>query len=220
VQPPASADSGFQLLATDREAAEATAARLREALDRALVAAAPGARWLRRDFYGRPAPDGQPPFIIASDADANADQMFYGGTGVELAGRRGGFTLEVLSPRPCTADNPKCAAERSFPQFEERAREHLLRCTAEGGCEVRTATGGVRVLVTTASTSPPRANLRWPFLRLQARVGLADGRVLALAVDNEDHTGTGKGAPAQELTPLTTDQLVAMAVAVAGQVRA
>ncbi|MEU4557799.1 hypothetical protein AB0F72_05395 [Actinoplanes sp. NPDC023936] len=205
---------GFRLAAEDRRSAEATAATLRGVLDEAVHRVVPQATWFRQDVDGHPPADGEPPVLIGSEKTAKADQPFAGGTGIAATGRRGVLTLQVLSTRPCAdPSNPKCAQENENPELEQQRRDELLLTCQPPvkDCADGTGVDGRRYL---AQTVPGDGGE----VTHEARLQLADRRVLTLRVSNLVAAGGGKAGVAQAGTPVSRDQLGEVAALVGARI--
>lgn len=221
-QPPSTTDTGFQLLADDRESAQATAQRLREALDHALKRAAPGAQWVSSNRYENPAPDGQPPNLFAADAPKEAQQMFNGGTGVAAEGRKGTLALDIVNfgpGAPCDTADPKCGAENALPSHEDNKRHMFLSCRGATGCTERIGPNGEQMVVATDSTKLQQFSGPWSFTSYDVRVELPDARTLSLTVTNEFGVGNQESSLQQQDPPLTVDQVTAIALDVASKIK-
>lgn len=99
----------FQLAYGTPAEAEATARRLSEELDRALLVAVPDRQWLY--FSVRPGdprqPDGQPlqvRFIAKRDPSGGELTLFAGQSGIQAGGRKGALTLSIT---PTSAGGPR-----------------------------------------------------------------------------------------------------------------
>ncbi|MEU8078048.1 hypothetical protein AB0B31_21625 [Catellatospora citrea] len=99
----------FQLAYGTPAEAEATARRLSEELDRALLAVAPDRKWLYFPVQpgGPRQPDGQPlevRFIAKRDLNGGELTLFAGQSGIETGGRKGALTLSIT---PTSAGGPR-----------------------------------------------------------------------------------------------------------------
>ncbi|BBH71280.1 hypothetical protein ACTI_79650 [Actinoplanes sp. OR16] len=211
---PAAAPQGFRLAAEDRLSAEATAATLRGVLDEAVHRVVPRATWFRQDIDGHPPADGEPPVLIGSEKTPKADQPFAGGTGIAVSGREGVFTLQILSTRPCAdPSNPKCAQENENPELEQKQRDELLlTCQPQvKDCTDGTGVDGRRFLAQTVPGEDGEVTH-------EARLQLADRRVLTLSVSNLVSSGGGKAGVSQATTPVSRDQLGEVAALVGARI--
>lgn len=201
VSPSPPEDFTFRLVADSVDSAQATATQLSQALDRALKKEAPGARWIfKRDNAGQtPGPDGQPPqlHVKASDGAKKSEEMFSGGTGVLHEGRRGALHLLIFT---------SVGSDRG-----------IVSCPADSaGCiEVPGPNGGKAVVQTISQ--PPMRGSNVPFRMYMVGLQLADGRALSLSHSND--FGPDMTPAAQRDTPLTREQVTAIAFDVASKIK-
>ncbi|BEL02304.1 hypothetical protein Q0Z83_004950 [Actinoplanes sichuanensis] len=189
------ASDGFRLVADGRESAEATARRLRAALDEAVRDIAPGSRWLRVDADAPPAPDGQPPNFAFRGSGGAGEQMFGAVQGIELDGRTGELAVEIISYEPCTdPTDAECRKQQKFKDNYRLMKERALTC--EPNEWQRTCTEGHRRKVYT--TYHPQQRMLTHYVVVE----LADGRVLQIQTLN-----VLDGDRTQKETPLTPEQV-------------
>jgi hypothetical protein len=209
---PAPTEAGFRLVADDRESARATAERLRKALDDAVHATAPSARWT----------EGRPPELISWVGHTKSGEMFFGGGLLSVDGRAGGVSLQVIVNH-CNAPKPppkrKCTPEES--RREEQRLQNDLRCGSrkvEGITCVESRTpSGARMRTTTAIQR--MGSLRMTSIYNLVFVELADGRVLYLGTSTRcDTTCDATGSPSQQQPVLSVSQLTDIATTVARQI--
>jgi hypothetical protein len=212
------APTRFELVLDSKESAEASAARLAEALDVAVRRVAPEARWLADNFHGVPTVDGQLPTIIVGDGRTANENTFYGGSYVDNGGRKGGVSLQVIGPRLCLgADDTKCAQGDDTGRVRQY-RDRLLQCVQEPNCSQQIGPNGERIVVRTQSNRPPRLTGAWPITNYEVLIGLDGDRVLTISVSNEYATGDAKSQAAQQDPPLTVDQLILVLTDLAGRI--
>lgn len=222
--PPGAVDNGFRLTATDRESTEATAARLREAIDGAVRRAAPGARWIATGAYENAAPDGQPPNLSGPGSTAEVDRMFNGGTGILAEGRKGTLSISVIQVDrgtiTCDPSDAKCVAERALPDRTAEKRAQLLTCRGEAGCTESTGPKGETIVA--LSSAVRLKQFPGPLLATShtVRIELADRRVLVIDSRNDFAPPGGKNALQQPDPPLTAAQVVAIGSELAGKIKA
>ncbi|GAA2635654.1 hypothetical protein [Paractinoplanes durhamensis] len=202
--------SGFRLVANSREAKAATAAALRKALDGAVREAAPGAQWLAQGDPAYSTPDGRPPLITGDGVQRTQDQMFFGGTGVGLDGRRGTLRLSIIAPNPCNGGTmSKCGTDPKIidPDTYFKCYPSPEPCTESKGTDGRRQ----RVRTTTSLAG---------FVGHEATVELPDKRTLMIFVDNEFVVpGTDpENSVAQPATPLSPAQVKAIATTIGDQI--
>jgi len=193
-------DAPFALVALTEESAAASAKKLSKALDAALRGTAPGARWIAEPgVEGRDTPDGEPPVLsyhVGKD-ERKAHELFNGGTGVLNQGRKGSLHLGVEPAEGLGEDGVR--------------RHNELTCPPSGRhCEVERAPSGTKLVFQTWTSGDVRTD--------SYEVGLPDGRILRLLISNS--FGAGGGPAPQKDTPLTRAQLKAIAIGVAGRIKA
>ena len=161
---------------------------------------APGAEWISEPgVEGKDTPDGQPPdlsYHVGTDERA-AQELFSGGTGVEYQGRKGSLHLGV--------EPAEGLGEDGVP------RHNILACPPTGQkCTEEAAPNGAKMIFLGATYGDVQT--------YGYEVGLPDGRILRITHSN-DLSADGAGA-AQKGTPLTSDQVKAIAIDVASQIKA
>jgi hypothetical protein len=206
VSPP---DLRFRLVADTADSAKATAARLAKAFDGAFRKEAPGARWIYEpDYPGETGPDDRPPSVavkVRHGVPSPAGEMFFSGSGVLNEGRKGGLHLSVvIFPGP---DEVRAGTAYRDPMT---CPKEQVECT-----EGTTPTGAKTVVWTNEGEA---LNSDLPLVVYRGRVALPDGRVLQIEHHNE--FGPDGAPPAQRETPLTRDQVMAIAITVASQIKA
>jgi hypothetical protein len=217
--------STFRLVADDQESAQATARRLTATLDDAVRRVAAGVRWLGGNLYGTPTADGPPPTMISGDGGQSGDQMFYGGSNLQVGARQGDLQLQVTDYRllcsGAASANPKCGP--TALAHAKQAQENGLTCRtlagAEPGCVLRTGPHGERVAVRTSSVKPPKLGGPWSFVTYDVEFELPDGRVLDVRASNEVDGPESGGRPHQQGSPLSVDQVLAIATDIAGKIK-
>jgi hypothetical protein len=233
---PEAPDSTFRLVADNSDSAQATARQLSETLDNALKKEAPGARWIfELDYVGQsPGPGGVPPQLHANGLDGTkkSEEMFTGGSGVLQDGRKGNLFLTIFaltpvggtntasgSPRCAPSASPKCAQSGAADPRGAVNREKLFLNCPRGAAdcvEGKTPNGGKTVLQTISL--PPLRGSAVPYREHLVRVQLADGRVLSLSHSND--FGPDMTPAAQRDTPLTREQVTAIAFYIASKIKA
>ncbi|GIF23204.1 hypothetical protein BJ973_000440 [Actinoplanes tereljensis] len=201
---------GFRLVATNRATRAATAASLRKAMGDAVRATAPDAKWLAQGDPAYSTPDGQPPLITGDGVQRTQDQMFFGGTGISLDGRRGTIRLSVIAVNPCNGGTlSKCGTDPKIlnPDTYFKCYPSPEECTESKGTDGRRQ----RVRTTTSLHG---------FVGHEATVELADKRTLLVFVDNEFIVpGTDPdNSVAQPEAPLSLLQIGAVATAIGDQI--
>lgn len=184
--------AAFRLAVDSPESAQATARRLGEELDAALRKTAPGARWIAvPHLYGTASP-----VIKGWDGQKGeaAGQLFNGGGAVEMGDRQGSLSLLV------------------------QGGTGLLTCAPDQpGCTVSTGPGGVKLVLLTI-TAPGKPTTGDPYVQLQARVAVPDGRVLVIVHSND--TGPDGTPKTGWRAPLTMDQVTTVATDIAARIKA
>jgi len=195
----AAPDNRFALVALNAATGAESAKRLSAALDAAFRKEAPGAKWIfEPNLPGETGPDGQPPKLVYKGAqDAPASQeMFSGGSGVLNGSRKGSLHLGVFP-----ADGPR-----------EDGGRGPVKCLPTGQqCKEGVAPSGTKTTLQTVTDGGKVAEY-------VAAVGLPDGRILKIG-QTKAFGLDGAGAT-QDRPPLTGDQVLAIAVDVAGQIKA
>ncbi|MFC5006772.1 hypothetical protein ACFPIJ_54300 [Dactylosporangium cerinum] len=194
-------DTRFVLVANSEESAAATAKRLSEALDAAFRKEAPGAKWIfEPSGPHETGPDGQPPKLLykgAKDAPKSLE-MFAGDGGVLNRGRKGHLHLGIF-PGKGVSDDP--ANQDGSVTCSPTAQE----------CKEGTAPNGAKTTLLTISDDGGVGEY-------VAAVGLPDGRILKIA--NTKAFGVEGAGAAQDGPPLTSDQVMGIAINVASQIKA
>lgn len=202
---------GFRLVASDQQAKAATAASLRTALDDAVRKTAPGATWLAQGDPAYSTLNGQPPLITGDGVQRTQDQMFFGGTGIGLDGRRGTIRLSIIAVDPCNGGTfSKCGADPKH----DLTPDTFLKCSpSPEKCTESKGTDGRRRRVRTTTSKAG-------FVGNEATVELADKRALQIFVDNEFVVpGTAPGnSVAQPEAPLSPAQVEAVATAIGDRI--
>ena len=202
------ATNRFAIAAYDDRSAAATAKQLSTVFDDALHQEAPDASWIfEPDYVGQPrGPDGQPPqltYDLRNGLPGNSGSMFSGGSGVVNDGRKGSLQLSV-TPNP----------DQVAPTGEVI---DLLKCEASRpNCVEGTGPEGQKTVRWTIHYEPaPGSDV--PFISCIVDVGLPGGRVLQLEGSND--FGIDGDPAAQRLTPLTSNQVSAIAIDIAGHIK-
>ncbi|MET8353585.1 hypothetical protein [Micromonospora sp. NPDC005206] len=201
------ADTRFRLVFDTDETADATARRLSQELDRALRTVAPGAKWTwMPDYVGEPRkPDGQPPeFTHRGTPD------FVGtSSGISYQGRKGSLGVSVTPDvYPDASDGPAgyhwpC---RPPPGIHEDSRYRRV-------CEAGTTPSGAQMKIETLTGKRQKS------VQYLVAIQLPGNR--ALQADVLNMVGVDESAvPAQAQAPLSMEQLKAIALAIADQVKA
>ena len=218
--------STFRLVADNQESAEATGQRLTETLDDAVKRVAPDARWLGGASYGAPTTDGPPPAMTSTGGAQASGQMFYGGSNLQVGSRQGSLQLQITDYRLFCSDatasaNPKCGPDvlARAKQGQENQLTCQMRNGPEPGCVQHTGPHGERVAVRTSSVKPPKLGGPWAFVTYEVRFELPDGRVLDTSVSNEVDSAESGGRPHQQDSPLSVNQVVAIATDIAGKIK-
>jgi hypothetical protein len=209
----------FRLVLDSRESAQATAARMAEALDLGVRRVAPQARWLADNFYGAANVDGQLPVIIVGDGRTAKENTLYGGSFVDNGGRKGDVSLQVIGPRLCLGPGDRKCAKGDDTGRVRQWRYRLLQCAREEGpkCSQRTGPNGERIVVRTESVRPPKLTGPWSINSYAVFIGLDGERVLSIGTSNE-YGGNAKDGPAQNDPPLTVNQLILVLTYLAGRI--
>lgn len=200
----ASADTRFRLVFDTEETADATARRLSQELDRALREVAPGATWFwMPDHLGEaPKPDGQPPRFTHN----GTSDLVNGTSGVSYQGRRGALGMSISPDRGGPDETGFHWPCRLPPDIQEDKRYHR-ECT-EG-----TTPSGARTKTVTYT------GRRQQSVQHVVSVQLPDNRVLEVSVLNM--VGVDESAaPAQPESPLSREQVTAIARHLEGRVKA
>jgi hypothetical protein len=202
---------GFRLVASNRAAKAATSASLRKAMDGAVRKTAPSAKWLAQGDPAYSTPDGQPPLITGDGVQRTVDQMFAGGTGISLDGRRGTIRLNIIAVNPCNGGTlSKCGTDPK----KDFTPDTLLKCyPSPEKCTESKGTDGRRQRARTTTSLGG-------FVGHEATVELADKRTLLVFVDNEFIVpGTHpQNSVAQPEAPLSLTQVEAVASAIGDQI--
>jgi len=195
----AAPDTRFALVAQSEETAAASAKRLAAALDAAVRKEAPDAKWIfEPDGSGRTGPDGRPPTLSYDvGPDGKSKELFGGGSGILNEGRKGSLRLGVEPAEGVGEDGVRRPSSW-------KCAPTVRKCT-EG-----TAPSGAKTLF----LSPKYGDVQMYGIEVQ----LPDGRSLRITVSNNfGDKGTGAAQPG---TPLTSDQVKAIAFDVAAQIKA
>ncbi|SCE87813.1 hypothetical protein GA0070607_2688 [Micromonospora coriariae] len=197
------ADTRFRLVFDTEETADATAKRLSQELDRALRAVAPGATWTwMPDHLGEPRkPDGQPPeFTHRGTPD------FVGtSSGISYQGRKGSLGVSIT---PDASDGPAgfhwpCQLPQGIPEDSRYRRV----------CDAGTTPNGALMKIETLTGTRQKS------VQYLIAIQLPGDRALQASVLNM--VGVDESAvPAQPQAPLSMEQLKAIALAIADQVKA
>ncbi|GAA1633741.1 hypothetical protein [Actinoplanes couchii] len=198
--PPAAVAGGFRLVSDTDASVEQTARRLEQALDEALRATAPDARWRR--LFKHTAADGEPPMINGKAAADVAQQVYSGSQGVETGDRRGMLRFLISSPTPCTPGAVvQCEDASSMAEYWA----NYFTCAAnQPVCAVGTLPDGRRTKAVSTGANRHRASVELP-----------DKRVLAVEVSNRFALNKPLDPDG---APLTLDQTEAVARSVAGRI--
>lgn len=210
--PTSAAPETFRLAADNAESAEATGAHLTRALDDSLHRQAPDATWIfEPDYKGEsPGPDGQPPEVTCRD-NGRTPEMCTGDGAVLRNGRKGSLVLQILQQAPAGCVSGPCPSTASAPA--------VLSCAPWRGthCVERTDEHGRRMIsMTEIEAALPGSKV--PYQAQRVQILLADGRVLNL--ENWNDYGPDMTPAAQPRSPLTLDDVVAMASDLASRITA
>ncbi|WP_406073643.1 hypothetical protein [Micromonospora sp. NBC_01638] len=215
------ADTRFRLVFDTEETADATGKRLSQELDRALREVAPGAKWTwMPEYLGEPRkPDGQPPRFVNN----GTSDLVNGTSGVSYQGRKGALGVSIAPDRsgpdgtgPCAQEGdrfrPQCV-EVGFhwpcplpPDIQEdnRYRRECTEGTTPSGARTKTETYTGR---------------RQQSVQHVVSVQLPDNRVFEVSAVNM--VGVDESAvPAQPESPLSREQVTAIARYLEGRVKA
>jgi hypothetical protein len=186
-----SQDTRFQLLANDKESAEASAKRVSTAFDHAMRQAAPGAAWETiKDGGSNPTADGLPYIVPIFEDGPNAPvKDFSGSVNIKNDTRHGVLTLMIIPQVDPKVKTPK-------PPL-------VLACAGAAGCTEGTGPNGERV--STRVTAQGKDN------SIEIRIGVAGDRLLILSAHS-----TG----ANPASPMTAEQLISTAASISSQIKA
>jgi hypothetical protein len=196
-------DTRFALVANSEESAAASAKRLGAALAEAFRKEAPTAKWIfDPELPGQTGPDGRPPKLshrVVDGKTKKSQELFHGGSGVLNEGRKGRLHLGVNAvDRPGEDGTPNRDAGTCPPAGDK--------------CTPGKAPNGAKTVLLTRTFEDTEGLVQ------TAEVALPDGR--ALRITQSNNFGVGGGGPAQQATPLTSAQLMAIAIDVAGRIKA
>ncbi|SIN26805.1 hypothetical protein [Micromonospora cremea] len=200
-------DTRFRLVFDTDETADATAKRLSQELDRALRKVAPGATWTwMPDYLDEPRkPDGQPPqFTHRGTAD------FVGSSsGISYQGRKGSLSVSITPDvhRDASAGPAGFHWPCQLPQgIQEDSRYRRV-------CEAGTTPSGARMKIETLTGKRQKSVQHLIAIQLPGNRALQAGVLNMVGVDES-------AVPAQPQAPLSMEQLKAIALAIADQVKA
>jgi hypothetical protein len=195
-------DVRFRLVFDTPETAKATADRLSQELDQALRKHAPTASWIQDPDIGahREGPVGQPP-ILAYKVGPNADPaaVFAGHKGLLNEGRKGGLSIGV--------------GRDSWQKTGPGPNQFDWTCTDSPGCTVDKAPSGAKMKIISR-----RASAESQFVSDSVAIEVPGNRVLNVEVSNE--FGVGDGTVAQNASPLSLEQVRAIALDIAAAIKA
>ncbi|MEU4472576.1 hypothetical protein [Micromonospora sp. NPDC023888] len=201
------ADNRFRLVFDTDEAADASAKRLSQELDRALRKVAPGAKWIwMPEHLDEPRkPDGQPPTFT----HRGSPDSVGGSSGISYQGREGSLGVSISPDEyPDAAYGPggfhwPC----QLPQgIQEDTRYRRV-------CEAGTTPSGARLKTETLTGKQQRS------VQHLIAIQLPGNRMLEASVLNM--VGVDESAvPAQPNAPLSMEQLKAIVLTIADQVKA
>ncbi len=203
------ADTRFRLVFSTSETTDATAKRLGQELDRALRKVAPGTTWIwMPEYIGEPRkPDGQPPTFTHQRKDDS--DFVYGSSGISYQGRKGSLGLSITPDvHPDTSAGPvgmhwPC---RLPADIQEDKRYRRV-------CEEGSTPSGAKMRIET------HTGKRQQSVQHTVLIQLPDNRALEVSVLNM--VGVDESAvPAQPESPLSVEQLRAIALEIAEQVKA
>ncbi|MER7333441.1 MULTISPECIES: hypothetical protein [unclassified Micromonospora] len=200
----ASPDTRFRLVFDTEEAADTTARRLSQELDQALREVAPGATWFwMPDHVGEARkPDGQPPRFTHN----GTSDLVNGASGVSYQGRKGTLGVSIAPDRSSPDGTGFHWPCRLPPDIQEDNR--YRRVCAEGA----TPSGG-------RTKSETYTGRRRQSVQHVVTVQLPGNRVLEVSVLNM--VGVDESAvPAQPESPLSQEQVTAIARYLEGRVKA
>ncbi|MGS2617295.1 hypothetical protein ACVCAH_22625 [Micromonospora sp. LZ34] len=223
-------DTRFRLVFDTEETADATARRLSQELDRALREVAPGATWVWMPEYLGEArkPDGQPPTFVHN----GTSDLVNGTSGVSYQGRKGALGVSIAPDRSDPDETGSHGSCRRPPGAQEGER-FLPGCMEATGfhwpCrlppEVQEDNRYRRECVEGTTPSGARTKTQTYTGRRQqsvqhvVSVQLPDNRVLEVSVLNM--VGVDESAvPAQPESPLSREQVTAIARYLEGRVKA
>ncbi|MEV6923247.1 hypothetical protein AB0M46_01850 [Dactylosporangium sp. NPDC051485] len=164
--------------------------------------------------------------MISAGGTQASGQMFYGGSNLQIGSLEGSLQIQITDYRlfcsgTAASTNPKCGPDAL--QRSKQAQENGLTCQIRNGpapgCVRRTGPHGERVAVRTSSVKPPKLSGPWAFVTHDVQVELPDGRVLDISVSNEVDGAESGGRPHQQDSPLSVDQVVAIASDVAEKIK-
>jgi hypothetical protein len=199
-------DTRFALAAYDDQSAAMTAKQLTRVFDEALHKEASNARWIFQPVYvGQPkGPDGVPPALeykVRKGMPGKTGQMFFGISGVLNDGRKGTLHLAIVQSAVHLMPTGKVV--------------NLLKCPPHGPkCIEAMGPDGEATVLVIDGDKPSAGN----FVNYVVNVGLPGGRVLQLDHSN-DFGNDGDPVP-QPGTPLTSRQVMAIAIDIASHIKA
>ena len=194
-QPQQSQDKHFQLLASSKESADATAKRLSQTLDRALKQTVATAKWvnIKASDASNPTADGLPNIVPIFLGPNHPGNYFSGTVNVENDGRQGHLDLALHPQAELGKQYPK------KPRFQ-------LECAGEAGCKEGISPDGKKIITTVGENE----HAKWQ----EIRVEVADNRLLIISVAMDVDPNN------VQTLPLTVAQTTAIAVYMAGRIKA
>ncbi|MCM0674627.1 hypothetical protein NCC78_07995 [Micromonospora phytophila] len=220
--PSPTADTRFRLVFDTKESAEASARRLSREFDAALREVAPGSKWFWiPDYVGEPRkPDGQPPRFTHN----GSEDLVHGGSGVSYRGRKGPLGVSI-SPdvfEPHGSGEPTGSRDAFAPGGSAQPSGHHWPCELPPGhgdtryhrvCAEGTTPSGLRMKVETLTGK------RDGSVQHIVSIQLPGNRAFSANVSNM--VGVDEQAVrAQPEAPLSAEQLRAIAVRIAEQIKA
>jgi len=195
----AAPDTRFALVADSKESAAATAKRLSYALDAAFRKEAPGAKWIfEPGVPGETGPSSPPKLSYKTLQKPRSVDIFAGDSGVLNKGNKGSLFLQTS---PTVIKDEKGEVHRYSMECSPKAPK----------CVEGTAPNGAKTRLSTFDYGDG-------IFSYNADVILPDERVLAIQSSND--FGPDGSPAAQRAMPLTGDQVLAIAIDVASQIKA
>ncbi|MEV4540015.1 hypothetical protein [Micromonospora echinaurantiaca] len=204
---PALPDTRFRLVFDTPESADASAKRLSREFETALREVAPGARWFWiPDSVDEPRkPDGQPPTFSHN----GSDDFVYGGSGVVYRGRKGPLGVSIS---PDVFDSAGSGQPAGYHWPCELPPGHGDR-RYDRVCDERTTPSGLRMKVETLTGK------RNGSVQHIVSIQLPGNRAFHASISNM--VGVDEQAvAAQPEAPLSAEELTALAVRIAEQIKA